>query len=117
MNRLRFIRETAIQHAVIDHWRKLGEPNTLVAAIPNAGALGQAGLTAGLFDLLCIGPHIPGRVGFIELKTDTGKLSLAQEVFLGILQRYDISYAVARGRDQPIEVLEAWKLVKRRAET
>jgi len=114
MRRTRVIRETAIQAAVIDHWRKLGEPDTLVAAIPNAGALGQAGLTAGLFDLICIGPRIPSRIGFIELKTDKGKASPAQDKFKALLLRHDISYALTFGRDQPIEVLEAWHLVKRR---
>ena len=114
MNRLRGLRESQIQRAVIDHWRKLGEPDTLVAAIPNAGALGQAGLTAGLFDLLCIGPYVPGRLGFIELKTDTGKTSEAQEAFKALLIHHDISYAIARGREQPIQVLEMWGLVKRR---
>lgn len=113
MRRLR-VRESAIQSAVLRHWRTLGEPDTLVAAIPNAGALGQPGLHAGLFDLVCIGRHIPGCVGFIELKADDGGLSAAQETFKKLLLLHDISYAVTWGRDQPIEVLEAWKLVKRR---
>lgn len=114
MNRFR-IRETAIQKAVIDHWRTLGLPDTLVAAIPNAGALGQPGLTAGLFDLLCIGPHIPGRIGFIELKRDDkAPVSAAQLGFKALLLRHDISYALTCGRDQPIEVLEAWGVIKRR---
>src|SRR3954467_10993868 len=114
MRRLR-VRESAIQGAVLDHWRTLGEPDTLVAAIPNAGALGQPGLHAGLFDLICIGRHIPGRLGFIELKADKGVVSAAQEAFKKLLLIHDISYAVTWGRDQPIEALEAWKLVKRRA--
>ncbi len=48
MPRRSLVRESAIQSAVVEHWRVLGLPNTLVAAIPNAGALGQAGLNAGL---------------------------------------------------------------------
>jgi hypothetical protein len=114
VNRLR-VRESAIQRAVIDHWRKVGLPDTLVAAIPNAGALGQAGLHAGLFDLLVIGPLVPTRIGFIELKTDKGKTSPAQDTFKKLLLRHDISYAVTYGRDQPIDVLEMWGLVKQRA--
>jgi len=113
MNRLR-VRESAIQRAVVDHWRKLGLPDTLVAAIPNAGALGQAGLHAGLFDLLAIGPYVPTRIGFIELKADKGKTSPAQDAFKALLLRHDISYAVTYGRDQPIDVLERWGLVKPR---
>ena len=36
-----------------------------------------------------------------------------QEAFKKLLLTHDISYAVTWGRDKPIEVLEAWKLVKR----
>jgi hypothetical protein len=108
-------RESAIQAAVVDHWRKLAMPDTLVAAIPNAGALGQAGLTAGLFDLLCIGPLVPTRIGFIELKADKGIVSGAQLSFKKLLLFHDISYAITFGRDQPIDVLEMWGLVKQRA--
>jgi hypothetical protein len=114
MRRLR-LRETMIQRAVVDHWRALGLPGTLVAAVPNAGALGQPGLTAGVFDLICIGPQILGRVGFIELKTDDGTLSEAQKAFLKILQDNDVTYAVAYGREEPIQVLELWGLVRPRA--
>ena len=109
------LRESAIQRAVVDHWRKLAMPDTLVAAIPNAGALGQPGLHAGLFDLLCMGPLVPTRVGFIELKADKGVVSDAQEAFKKLLLRHDISYAITYGRDMPIDVLEMWGLVKRRA--
>lgn len=108
------IRETQIQQAVVDHWRKLGLPDTMVFAIPNANAFGQPGLTPGVFDLGCIGPHIPGKVGYIELKTDTGELSDAQKIFKALLLRHDIAYAICHGRDEPITVLEAWKLVRPR---
>jgi hypothetical protein len=114
MNRLR-VRESAIQRAVLDHWRKLGEPDTLVAAVPNAGALGQPGLHPGIFDLICIGALIPTRIGFIELKADKGVVSDAQEAFKRLLLRHDISYAITYGRDMPIDVLEMWGLVRRRA--
>jgi hypothetical protein len=108
------IRETQIQGAVIDHWRKAGLPGTMVFAIPNANAFGQPGLTPGVFDLGCIGPHIPGRVGFIELKTDKGIVSDAQKDFKALLLLHDIAYAITYGRDEPITVLEAWKLVRPR---
>lgn len=107
--------EKSIQRAVIQHWKTFGLPDTLVAAIPNAAAFGQSGLTKGLFDLLAIGPYVPMRVGFIELKTEEGKMSPAQEAFKKLLLHHDISYAVTFGRDQPIDVLEMWNLVKRRA--
>src|SRR5580704_7483814 len=63
--------EKEIHQATIDHWRLFGSRNSLVATLANAGALGQPGLTAGLFDLIVIGDLIGGaKVGFIELKRD-----------------------------------------------
>jgi hypothetical protein len=109
-------REAAIQSAVVAHWRVLGEPNTLVAAIPNAGAMGQPGLTAGLPDLMIIGPKVPGscRVGFIELKREArSTMSAAQDEFRGLCRRLDVPHEVCVGRDAPIAVLEAWGIVKR----
>ncbi|MFG5120847.1 hypothetical protein [Methylorubrum sp. POS3] len=104
------LRESAIQSAVVEHWRVLGLPDTLVAAIPNAGALGQAGLTAGLSDLLVLGGLI--RIGFIELKTARGVESDAQIAFRERCDRLGIPCVVTRGRDEPIAVLERWGVVR-----
>ena len=92
-------------------------PNTLVAAIPNAYAHGQAGLTKGLADLLVAGPGIPGYpCGFIELKRDpSAKRSDAQWEFAKLCHQLGIPYAVCFGRDQPIALLERWGLVRRQA--
>jgi hypothetical protein len=108
--------ETAIQAAVIDHWRILGEPDTLVAAIPNAGALGQPGLTKGLADLLVMGPYVPGLVAFIELKRDEHSVvSDDQLEFQRLCVKLGVRYAIAYGRDEPIALLEAWGVVRRAA--
>jgi VRR-NUC domain len=104
-------REGLIQQAVLSHWRAFGLPDTLVAAIPNARAAGQAGLTKGLFDLLVIAPKLG--VGFIELKTETGRLSPDQEAFKLALIRAGVAYAICRGRDEPIRALEDWNVVRR----
>lgn len=103
------MRESAIQKAVIDHWRALGLPGTLVAAIPNQWAHGQAGLTAGLADLLCIGP---GGAGFIELKAEKGRMSAAQIDFKAICLKNEVRHEVTFGREEPIRVLERWGLVR-----
>jgi VRR-NUC domain len=105
--------EKEIQAAILRHWRTFGVPGTLVAAIPNARAFGQPGLTAGLFDLLVIAPDFG--VGFIELKTKPGRLSPAQMDFREILLRAGIPHAICHGRDEPIMVLEQWGVVRRRA--
>ena len=108
--------EKAVQAAVVDHWRMLGLPNTLVAAIPNAGALGQPGLTCGLGDLLVLAPSLPGRVGFIELKREErSPLSDAQHDFAALCRLLGVAYALCIGRDQPIRLLEAWGVVRKAA--
>lgn len=105
--------ENAIQAAVHDHWRWLRRPDTLVAAIPNAGAMGQPGLTAGLPDLLVLGPRVPNGIGFIELKRDDrAPVSDAQQDFHDLCARLGIACKVTRGRDEPIKLLEFWGVVK-----
>ncbi|KLK91401.1 hypothetical protein AA309_20075 [Microvirga vignae] len=105
------IRETKIQAAVVEHWRKLGLPDTLVAAIPNQYAFGQAGLTKGVFDLLVLGGDVG--IGLIELKADDGTLSDEQKEFRRLLIINGISYAITYGRDEPITVLEGWGVVRK----
>lgn len=102
--------EADIQRAVMSHWRALGVPGSLVAAIPNAGALGQHGLTKGLPDLLCMAPGLP--VGFLELKAEKGRLSEAQLSFKDRCEKLNVPFAVTYGRDAPIEVLKRWGVVK-----
>ena len=107
-------REAAITAAVLEHWLVLGVPNSLVAAIPNQFAHGQAGLTPGVADLLVLAPGLP--VGFIELKRDhKSPLSDAQIEFGKLCRQLDIPYAVVVGRDEPIRVLEAFGAVRRAA--
>jgi hypothetical protein len=108
-------RETLIQAACVDHWRALGVPGSLVAAIPNAFAHGQPGLTRGLPDLLVISPQLGRFTGFIELKTDTGTPSDDQLAIQAIMIARGIPYAMTWGRDQPIKILENWGAVRKQA--
>lgn len=103
--------EAQIQSAVIEHWRTFARDHTLVAAIPNARAFGQAGLTRGLFDLLCLGGSVG--VGFLELKTDKGKPSAEQERFASLCEHHMLHHRITYGRDEPIRVLEEWGIVRR----
>lgn len=102
------------QRAVVEHWKWLRQPNTLIAAIPNAGALGQPGLTPGLADLLVLGPELPGGVGFIELKRDQRSvISDDQTKFAELCQRLGVPHAFAFGRDEAVKILEGWGLVRK----
>lgn len=104
-------REGLIQAAVIDHWRLLGVPGSLVAAVPNANAHGQPGLTKGLFDLIVMSPTLGDKTGWLELKADDGELSKDQRDVRLVMIARGVPHAVAYGRDEPIKVLEFWGAV------
>jgi hypothetical protein len=106
--------EDAITAAVIDHWRVFGVPRSLVASIPNKRAFGQAGLTPGLPDLIVLSPQLGALTGYIEQKRGLGgRLSPAQIDIGALLRERGAPYAVCKGRDEPIRVLEEWGAVKR----
>jgi len=102
--------EAQITAAVIAHWRARAVPGSLVASIPNMGARGQYGLTAGLPDLLVIAKGLP--VGFIELKTERGKLSAAQLTIKDICLTAGVNHCVTYGLEQALDVLEGWRVIK-----
>jgi hypothetical protein len=104
------MRESAIQAAVVQHWRMFGRPHTLVAAIPNEFARGQPGLTKGLPDLLIIGGNV--RIAFLELKVATGRLTYEQKLFRNLCSFCSIPFVDTYGRDAPIAQLEAWGIVR-----
>jgi hypothetical protein len=104
-------RESLIQQACLSHWKLLGVPGSLVAAIPNARAHGQPGLTRGLFDLIVLSPALGDRTGWLELKAEDGELTKDQREIKLLMIALGIPYAVTWGRDQPIRVLEEWGAV------
>lgn len=103
------IKESDIHKTVVAHWRARGLPGTLVATISNMGAMGQYGLTKGLPDLILIGPKVHG---YLELKTDTGKLSAPQREFQSLCMDRGIPFFVTHGVDEPIRLLEALEIVR-----
>lgn len=104
--------EAQLTRAVMQHWRARGLPNTRVVSLPNMGSMGQAGLTRGLPDLLVVSKHLPGGLGLLELKTETGKLSTEQTAFRSTCISAGAKIAVAYGLDQALEVLLDWGVIK-----
>ena len=103
------MKESQIHKAVVKHWEVLGKPGTLIATIPNMHAFGQAGLTKGLPDLIIIGPQLHG---YLELKTETGKLTRPQREFQALCEANGIPFYVTHGRDEPIQLLEELGIVR-----
>lgn len=106
------MKESQIHKAVVAHWKALGLPGTMVATIPNMGAMGQHGLTKGLPDLILIAPRLHG---YLELKTETGKLSTFQQDFQSLCIARGIPFYVTYGRDEPIRLLEELGIVRKAA--
>jgi hypothetical protein len=106
------MRESDIQRAVLDHWKVAGVKGSLVAAVPNAHAFGQAGLTRGLFDLVVFSPKLGPRTAWLELKREGGKLSLHQVTIIATMRALGIPHAVTYGRDEPIKVLRQWGAIR-----
>lgn len=100
--------ESRMQQAVIKWWalkhKEFGVPECLLFAIPNGarrdkvvGAiLKKEGVRAGVPDLFLAVPNKIKHGLFIEMKTDTGMLSKAQEDFVSCATFDDYSVAVCR---------------------
>jgi hypothetical protein len=86
--------EDALQTVVLEHWKMLGVAGSLVAAIPNKKARGQARLTPGLRDLKVLMPLLGSTTGFIELKTTRGRLSADPRTIGNLMMGCCLPYAV-----------------------
>lgn len=69
-------------------------------------ALKRAGVKPGFPDLIVLGP--PGKVGFIEVKREGGKLSHDQEHWRDCLALKQVPYAVCRSIQDTIDTLREW---------
>lgn len=106
--------EKQLQGLVIDFWRVAGFPGTRVAAIPNQRAFGQPGLTKGLPDLLFYGGALmpKGHVKFIELKTENGRLSTAQQVIRDEMAEAGVHVHICRSFEEAHDTLVAWRICR-----
>ena len=94
-------------------WLQLAKPRCIYTAVPNGGHRNvieasnfkRQGVIAGAGDWVFtwdLGS------GWIELKTDTGKLNPNQEAFRESCQRLGVKYEVARSLDECISALKSW---------
>lgn len=113
-------REDNLQAAIVAYLRAV-LPDAKVAAIPNGGArtpvegaiFKRTGVLAGMPDLVVI--LNGGRVAWLEVKADKGRLSDAQST-LGIwLAGRGHLWACVRSVEQVRECLEAWRIETREA--
>lgn len=72
-----------------------------------SNALKKAGVMPGFSDLILFDRRVR-RVGFIEVKSSTGRISPAQERFADFIQERGWPYAVVRSVDDTKTVLSEW---------
>lgn len=112
--------EDCIQASIVSYVRSVA-PDCVIAAIPNGGLRTKAeaarfawtGVVAGIPDLLLMMPG--GKVGFIEVKTDTGRLSPAQVVIRDRMIVLGTPHVLARCIDDVRAALTAWGAPTREA--
>ena len=93
--------ESKIQAEIVKHLRGLGIfchscPNDFVRDARSMGTAVTMGLFPGVADLVV---WWPTGIGYLEIKTDTGRLSAAQEKFKARCIEKGIRYDVARSVD------------------
>src|SRR5262245_48518769 len=109
--------EQAIQRAVFQHARTRGAPSTVFWHTPNGGLRSKAeasiltrlGVRAGIPDVAAIKD---GRAYFLELKTEGGRLTKAQEQMLIDLRAAGAMACHCHGLDEALRVLEGWGLLR-----
>jgi hypothetical protein len=103
--------EQAIQAAVVEYLR-LALPGALVFAVPNQEKRPVPGMYAGMTDLVIHDStgQLPGRayVGFMEVKSATGKLRPEQEKFRDRCRDAWIPWACVRSVNDAERALVAW---------
>lgn len=104
--------ESDMQRACVK-WFRLQYPSCVVFAVPNGGARNRVtgavmkaeGVLAGVADLVIVAP---GRVFFVELKTQDGRLRDTQRDFADAVRRLGHEYAVCRSFDEFRDYVSDW---------
>lgn len=108
--------ESLIQAAVVSALSLLGLYVFMVGndlagktTMARAGRMKAMGLRAGVSDLIVMGQG--SKAHFLEIKTDTGRLSESQKKFEAMCLKKNWPYAVARSVDEAVEIVKKWGLV------
>ena len=114
----RKVSEHSLQVQLLKELELRKAPNINIVALANAGhrslrmgaRMKAEGLQAGAADLCIMLPG--GKAAWLELKTTTGRQSLAQKGFEAKCQRLGHPYALVRTLDEAIEALTQWGALK-----
>jgi hypothetical protein len=109
--------EDSIQRVISQHLWTRGSPGLVWWHTPNGGKRNRIeaaimkglGVRTGVSDLIAV--H-EGRAFALELKADGGRPTEAQLQFIDDFRSAGGHAVVARGLDQALRTLEAWKLLR-----
>lgn len=114
----RFAREYNLQKDIVNAIERIRVPGVIFWHVPNGmkakpkdvAAMKRIGMRAGVVDLHI---SVPG-VGmcFLEVKTDDGDLTEAQEAFLAGMAAHGHRTAVVRSLDEALHYLAAWGAIR-----
>lgn len=115
------VSERAIHKAVCDALSLLARRGVVWFHVANerpttareGATLKRMGVRAGVADFVVVlpgslGPHI----GFMELKSKTGRLSAEQKLFRDDVTRLGCLYALPRTVDQALHALQMWGAIR-----
>lgn len=105
--------ERDIQEAIVKLIR-IAFPRIYAFSVPNGGyrrvmeamVLKRMGVQAGVGDLCIL--WSPGRVGFIEVKSDKGQLTEAQKSFEQLCRELSVPFAVVKSVQEANDALKKW---------
>jgi hypothetical protein len=111
--KIKGLSEDAIQKAVAGHLNLRASSRVYWFHVPNGGSrnlleatkLKAMGTRAGVADLVLI---IDGHSHFLELKTAKGRPSRAQMDARTAVEMAGGTYAIARGIDEALDILDGW---------
>ena len=114
--------EAQLQRLIFEHVRARGAPRTFLFH-PMNGGIHQIGRRAGINSAMGVVSGVPDLIGVregrffaLELKTENGRLSDAQQDLLIRLREAGATATHAHGLDQALHILERWQLLRGRAQ-
>jgi hypothetical protein len=114
--------EGEIQRSIVQHWKLLGMPGSILAHIPNgekrdpvtAAKLKALGVLPGIPDLLCVSPR--SGVFFVELKRHGGRTSPEQQSVHERLRTAGVEVFTVVGVDDAVALLEQRGVIRKSRE-
>src|SRR5262245_53044494 len=109
--------ETAVQRAIVQHYKARAMPGTFMFAVPNGGVrskveaaiMKSTGTVAGVPDTIWIRD---GKIYALEIKTEDGRPTPTQLSTIAAMEAAGAYCCIAYGLDRCLQVLEQWGMLR-----